>query len=97
MSESSSFSVESYLQSASNAMSKLQDLHSSPDSSWKKALTHKKSGTQVYVSKEKSYVSAGKGNKGFYAPVFKSVLDVEGFAPAAVFGVVGTRKLWDEW
>lgn len=78
-------------------MSKLQDHHSSPDSSWKKALTHKKSGTQVYVSKEKSHVSTGKGNKGFYAPVFKSVLDVEGFAPAAVFGVVGTRKLWDEW
>ncbi|GAA5961479.1 hypothetical protein JCM3765_003597 [Sporobolomyces pararoseus] len=97
ISDSSAFSVESYLSSASRAMSKLQDLHSSSDSSWKKALTHKKSGTQVYVSKEKSYVSAGKGNKGFYAPVFKSVLDVDGFAPAAVFGVVGTRKLWDEW
>lgn len=97
ISDSSAFSVESYLSSASRAMSKLQDLHSSSDSAWKKALTHKKSGTQVYVSKEKSYVSAGKGNKGFYAPVFKSVLDVDGFAPAAVFGVVGTRKLWDEW
>ncbi|GAA5926235.1 START domain-containing protein [Sporobolomyces koalae] len=97
MSDSSAFSVESYLTSAARAMSKLQDLHSAPDSSWKKALTHKKSGTQVYVSKDKSYVSAGKGNKGFYAPVFKSVLDVDGFAPSAVFGVVGTRKLWDEW
>lgn len=97
ISDSSAFSVESYLSSASRAMTKLQDLHSSSDSTWKKALTHKKSGTQVYVSKEKSYVSAGKGNKGFYAPVFKSVLDVDGFAPAAVFGVVGTRKLWDEW
>lgn len=97
MSDSSAFSVESYLSSATRAMSKLQDHHSASDSSWKKALTHKKSGTQVYVSKEKSYVSAGKGNKGFYAPVFKSVLDVDGFAPAAVFGVVGTRKLWDEW
>ncbi|GAA5822023.1 hypothetical protein JCM10212_004659 [Sporobolomyces blumeae] len=100
ISDSSAFSVESYLESAQRAMSKLQDLHSSPDSDWKNALTHKKSGTKVYVTKEKSYVSPGKGSgggKGFYAPVFKSVLDVEGFAPPAVFGVVGTRKLWDEW
>ncbi|CEQ40709.1 SPOSA6832_02351 [Sporobolomyces salmonicolor] len=99
ISDTSAFSSDSYLSAAERALSKLQDLHSSPDSAWKRALKHKESGTVVYVTKEKSYVSPGRneGSKGFYAPVFKSVLDIDGFTPPAVFGVVGTRKLWDDW
>lgn len=98
MSQTSSVSADSYLEAASRAMSKLQDLHSMPDSSWKKALTQKKSGCVVYITKEKSYVSQGRSEKkGFYAPVFKGVLDISGFAPTAVFAVMGTRKLWDDW
>ncbi|GAA5961850.1 hypothetical protein JCM21900_006461 [Sporobolomyces salmonicolor] len=99
ISDTSAFSSDSYLNAAERALSKLQDLHSSPDSAWKRALKHKESGTVVYVTKEKSYVSPGRneGSKGFYAPVFKSVLDIDGFTPPAVFGVVGTRKLWDDW
>ncbi|GAA5870056.1 hypothetical protein JCM1840_003569 [Sporobolomyces johnsonii] len=99
MSDTSAFSSESYIGAAERALAKLQDLHSSPDSAWKRALKHKKSGAVVYVTKEKSYVNPGRneGSKGFYAPVFKSVLDIDGFAPPAVFGVVGSRKLWDDW
>ncbi|BGP02139.1 START-like domain protein [Rhodotorula toruloides] len=98
ISQTSSVSADSYLESATRAMSKLQDLHSMPDSSWKKALTQKKTGCVVYITKEKSYVSQGRSEKkGFYAPVFKGVLDISGFAPTAVFAVMGTRKLWDDW
>lgn len=59
-----------------------------------------KSGLEVFVSKEKKYAGPkGKegGAVGYYAPVFKGEHIIKGFGPAAVFGVVGTRKLWDEW
>lgn len=76
-------------------MSTLQTLHTTQASSWKRALKHK-SGVVVYVSKTKS--STGSGKKGDHnAPVFKGEHEIKGFGPAAVFGVVGTRKLWDEW
>ncbi|KAI5476356.1 START-like domain protein [Pseudohyphozyma bogoriensis] len=91
--------VGSYLQAAERAMGTLSDLHSSPDNQWKRVLNQKKTGVVVYVTKEKKYVGpTGKGNgKGFYAPVLKGELEIKGQTPAAVFGVVGTRKLWDDW
>ncbi|GAA6048862.1 hypothetical protein JCM3770_003657 [Rhodotorula araucariae] len=98
MSESSVASVSTYLDAATRAMSKVQDLHSTPDSAWKLALRQKKTGCTVYVTREKSYVSQGRSEKkGHYAPVFKGVLDIQGFPPTAVFAVMGTRKLWDDW
>lgn len=38
-----------------------------------------------------------KNGKSTNSPVFKGELDIDGFSPAEVFGVVGSRKLWDEW
>ncbi|GAA6031564.1 hypothetical protein JCM8097_006522 [Rhodosporidiobolus ruineniae] len=98
ISETSASSADAYLNAASRAMDKLQALHTSPDSAWKHALTHRKSGCVVYVSREKSPVSQGRTEgKPSTAPVFKGVLDIEGFAPTAVFAVMGTRKMWDDW
>lgn len=90
--------AEAYLDSAKAAMKKLEDLHSQQSDSWKRALKHK-SGCVVYVSKEKYEAGkkGSKGNKTYQAPVFKGEHIIKGFSPAAVFGVVGTRKLWDEW
>jgi hypothetical protein len=89
---------DQYLHAADRSMGTLQTLHSTQASSWKRALKHK-SGVVVYVSKEKSYAGQGKkgGSEGYCAPVFKGEHEIKGFSPAAVFGVVGTRKLWDEW
>ncbi|BGP50226.1 hypothetical protein JCM10450v2_006142 [Rhodotorula kratochvilovae] len=98
MSDSSVASVSTYLDAATRAMSKVTDLHSTPDSAWKVALRQKKTGCTVYVTREKSYVSQGRSEKkGHYAPVFKGVMDIQGFPPTAVFAVMGTRKLWDDW
>lgn len=78
-------------------MATLQTLHTTQASNWKRALKHK-SGVVVYVSKSKSSTSTGRGQKGAHsAPVFKGEHEIRGFGPAAVFGVVGTRKLWDDW
>ena len=91
---------ETYLQAAESAMGTLQTLHSSSSGEWKRALTHR-SGVVVSVSKEKSYAGGarlGKSGAGaHFAPVFKGEHEIRGFGPAAVFGVVGTRKLWDDW
>lgn len=91
---------DSYLQAAESAMGTLQTLHSSPSDGWKRALTHR-SGVIVSVSKTKSYAGGAKkgsgGAGGHFAPVFKGEGEIKGFGPAAVFGVVGTRKLWDDW
>ncbi|GAA5899771.1 hypothetical protein JCM8208_004559 [Rhodotorula glutinis] len=98
VSDSSVASASTYVDAATRAMSKLTDLHSTPDSGWKLALRQKKTGCTVYATREKSYVSQGRSEKkGHYAPVFKGVLDIQGFAPTAVFAVMGTRKLWDDW
>lgn len=98
VSDSSVASASSYVDAATRAMSKLQDLHSTPDSGWKLALRQKKTGCTVYATREKSYVSQGRSEKkGHYAPVFKGVLDIKGYPPTAVFAVMGTRKLWDDW
>lgn len=69
-----------------------------------------KSGTQVYVTREKLYAGqknpgtggatngGSKGSsEGYYAPVFKGELDLKGFSPAEVFRVVGARSNWDSW
>lgn len=94
----------SYLSASQRALGTLQTLHSNPASSWKRALKHK-SGTVVYVTKEKLYVgpkNPGSGgvkgsSEGFYAPVFKGELTLDKFSPPEVFKIVGTRSLWDEW
>lgn len=77
-------------------MGTLEGLHRQQSSSWKRALKHK-SGTVVYLTKEPSSTGPGKGGRFHKAPVFKGELDIMGFPPVAVFGVVGTRKLWDDW
>jgi hypothetical protein len=87
---------EAHLAAGERAMTTLQDLHSTQASAWKRALKHK-SGCVVFVSKEKSYAGPKKNGKGYFAPVFKGELDIKGFDPSQVFGVVGTRKLWDDW
>ena len=91
---------EAYLQAAESAMGTLQTLHSSSSNDWKRVLKHR-SGVSVSVSKEKSYAGGartGKSGAGaHFAPVFKGEHEIRGFGPAAVFGVVGTRKLWDDW
>ncbi|KAL8278519.1 hypothetical protein RQP46_009011 [Phenoliferia psychrophenolica] len=85
-----------FLQAADRAMGTLEGLHRQPASAWKRALKHK-SGTVVSVTKESSSTGPGKGGRYYKAPVFKGELDIMGFEPVAVFGVVGTRKLWDDW
>lgn len=99
-SASTSDSNDSYLEAATSAMGTLQTLHSSPTGNWKRALTHR-SGCVVSVTKEKSYAGGAKrgngGQGGHFASVFRGELEIKGFGPAAVFGVVGTRKLWDDW
>lgn len=88
--------VDAHLAKADKAMSTLQDLHSKQSSAWKKALKHR-SGAIVYYSKEKQYAGPKKNGKDYTAPVYKGEMDIKGFSPAQVFGVVGTRNLWDEW
>lgn len=80
-------------------MGTLQTLHSSSPSNWNRALKHR-SGVVVYVSKAKHYAGGarkGSGGQGPHFNIFKGEHDIPGFNPAAVFGVVGTRKLWDDW
>ncbi|KDE03535.1 hypothetical protein MVLG_06001 [Microbotryum lychnidis-dioicae p1A1 Lamole] len=93
---STSDDADAHLSRVDEAMDTLNDLHSSSDGKWKKALKHR-SGTVVYVTKEKSPAGKQKNGKPFLAPVFKGVLDINGFNPSEVFAVVGSRKLWDEW
>lgn len=88
--------VDAHLAKADKAMSTLQDLHSKQSSAWKKALKHR-SGAIVYYSKDKQYAGPKKNGKDYTAPVYKGEMDIKGFSPAQVFGVVGTRNLWDEW
>lgn len=89
--------VDAHLSKADKAMSDLQDMHSKQSSAWKKALKHR-SGAIVYYSKDKHNAGPKKNGKGsFEAPVFKGEMDIKGFSPAQVFGVVGTRNLWDDW
>lgn len=95
-SEGQDADADRYLQSADSAMGTLVTLHRSQPSAWKRALKHK-SGTVVWVTKESSPIEHKKGGKSHMAPVFKGQLDVKDFPPVSVFGVVGTRKLWDEW
>lgn len=89
--------TDAHLAKADRAMSTLQDVHSKQSSAWKRALKHK-SGTVVYYSKDKMAAGAKKNGKGDYmAPIYKGELDIQGYTPAEVFGVVGSRKLWDDW
>ncbi|SCV71339.1 BQ2448_2927 [Microbotryum intermedium] len=93
---STSEDADAHIARVDEAMDTLNDLHSSPDGKWKKALKHR-SGTIVYMTREKSQAGKQKNGKPFLAPVFKGVLDINGFNPSEVFAVVGSRKLWDEW
>ncbi|ORY75942.1 hypothetical protein BCR35DRAFT_325733 [Leucosporidium creatinivorum] len=88
--------TDAHLATAERALSTLEDLHSRQSSHWKRALKHR-SGTIVYYSKEKMPAGTKKSGKQTFSPVFKGELDIEGFSPAEVFGVVGSRKLWDDW
>ncbi|RKO92554.1 hypothetical protein BDK51DRAFT_44125 [Blyttiomyces helicus] len=55
--------------------------------SWKPVLTHK-SGAVVY---------SRKATKTDPIPVYKGVALVAGFAPDAIFALIKSRGLWDEW
>lgn len=110
---SSSSSTSIYLSAASRALGTLDSLKQTPNSNWKKVLTHSKSGTIVYMTKQKLYVgpkesvatsgssisgnSTKNSSEGYYAPVFKSELIVKGFNAAEVFKVIGNRSCWDDW
>ncbi|KAM0790700.1 hypothetical protein ACM66B_004557 [Microbotryomycetes sp. NB124-2] len=88
--------VDAHLSKADKAMDTLNDLHSKQSSSWKRALKHR-SGCVVYYSKDKLVAGHKKNGKEYLAPVYKGELDIRGYNPAEVFGVVGSRHLWDEW
>ncbi|RIA92501.1 hypothetical protein C1645_765000 [Glomus cerebriforme] len=57
------------------------------ETGWKKILQHK-SGAVVYSK---------PGTANDKLPVFMGEHIIEGFAPQAIFAVVGMRKLWDDW
>lgn len=77
---------EYYIAQAEKTNSKVKELATATD--WKRALKHK-SGVQVFIKKD--------SRKGKNAPIFKGEGIIKGFVPQAVFAVVGTRKLWDDW
>ncbi|GAA98861.1 uncharacterized protein L969DRAFT_51288 [Mixia osmundae IAM 14324] len=83
---SSDGSDATYVATAERCMSKLKEIHLATD--WKRALKHK-TGVTVYIKKD----SDGKKK----VPVYKGEGIIPGYSPQAVFAVVGTRKLWDEW
>lgn len=93
---SSQDDLEHFIAAADDAIKRLEDLHTSTKTAWKKALTHK-SGVIVYTTKEKLRAETNDKGKAYYAPVFKGEHIIKRFSPAAIFGVVGTRKLWDDW
>lgn len=93
----SSDDTDAHLAAADRALETLQDVHSKQSSAWKRALKHR-SGTVVYYSKDKMPAGTKKRGKGDHlCPIYKGELDISGFTPAEVFGVVGSRQLWDDW
>ena len=74
----------SHIKASQQAMDNLHKYYEADG--YKKVLKHRK-GVIVYQKK--------LGGKT--PPVFKGEGIIRGYSPSAVFAVVGSRKLWDEW